>query len=80
MATTKYRTKSVPVNAEQFTSALTPPKGVYIDDAGQAWVSTRHSRMTPVTLGDWIVSDADGFHYYSIGSSTFTTEYELDLP
>jgi len=74
-----FRRKPTTVQAEQFTDKAKPPRGVFwIDQAGFGgwYVTTMQERHVPVDVGEWIVAEADGRHYYTIADAEFHRIYE----
>jgi hypothetical protein len=64
------------------------PKGLRLSSAGtypptrriNAWhgiVTTIHGQETHVQIGDWIIAEPDGEHFYPCKSDIFAETYEL---
>lgn len=81
-----YRRKPTTVDAEQFTNARQPPRGVTVkwwDSSMMNWrafVVTMQGREVPVSIGEWIVAESDGQHFYPIDDFEFRRIYEPVLP
>lgn len=86
----KYRKKPVVVKAEQFTQEHEDgflyhdeplPTGVTFtrfDNGLSAFlVTTIHGQETYVKVGDWIIQEPDGKHYYPCKPDIFEATYEL---
>ena len=73
-----YMRKPTQVSAEQFTSEALPPRGIRTNapDVGQYVVVTMQGRLVPVSVGEWIVAESDGEHFYPIADSEFRRIYE----
>lgn len=85
----KYRKKPVVIEAEQFQGVL-PFRGVsegefYSDPADIGgrrlvkwfYVTTIHGQKTKVIVGDWIIPEPDGIHFYPCKPDIFEKTYEL---
>lgn len=72
----KFRKKQVIVDAERIEHPATAPRGVFVGENGQMWVVTIHGYKTPVAVGDWIVQEPDGIHFYPIKPDVFAAFYE----
>jgi len=76
---TLYRRKSTIVAAVQFVDKSNPPRGVFWISQGPfgGWyVTTTQGTHVPVDVGEWIVAEADGRHYYPIADAEFQRVYE----
>ena len=77
-----YRRKPTTVDAEQFTDARQPPRGVTVkwwDSSMTKWrayVVTMQGAEVPVGVGEWIVKEASGDGYYPIADAEFRRIYE----
>ena len=73
-----YRKKPVEVEAEQFTYTH-KPKGVCMcSDAPHLHVHTMHEgQVCVLQLGDWVVAEPDGEHYYPVKDDDFRETYDL---
>ncbi len=67
-----FRSKPKIVDAVQFKDATNPPRGV-IQEGGlnRFFVVTRQKQSVAVKLGEWIVDEGDGKHFYPIDDDTF---------
>lgn len=81
----KYRKKPIVIEAEQFIDAAHPPRGVTLwpDEHGlqprdMTWgfVITIHGQRAHVMLGDWIIPEPDGVHFYPVKPDIFEATYE----
>jgi len=76
----EFRRKPTTVQAEQFTDYTRPCAGVKIgqDDrtSPHAYVITMQGRKVEVSIGEWIVAEPDGEHYYPIADAEFRRIYE----
>lgn len=86
----KYRKKPIVVEAEQWKPKIEdwPGKGVP-DELGVIWefdweghlvngiVTTIHGQETKVAIGDWVIKEPDGIHYYPCKPDIFKQTYEL---
>lgn len=73
----KFRSKPVEIEAEQFVHPATVPCGVHASENGEYWVVTIHGQKTSVALGDWIIQEPDGEHYYPCKPDIFEKRYEV---
>ena len=78
-----FRSRPVVVDAEQFTDAANPPRGVCRCTAGRsptgALVPHCHdmrSRMLPVVLGEWIIAEPAESGFYPCPPEVFARKYE----
>ena len=71
----KFKKKPVAIEAEQYLLGRPLPPGVWID-MGQAYVTTIHGQKTLVALGDWIIAEPNGIHYYPCKPDIFEDRYE----
>ncbi len=76
----KFRNKPKVIDAEQFTSEAIPPRGVRPFGAGFFAVTTMQGQNVLVQLGEWIVAESDGKHYYPIADGEFQRLYEFVIP
>lgn len=74
----KYRRKVTEVECEQFTDPSKPPHGVYEDHGSPLlfYVNTIHGDRTPIRLGDWVMPELDGEHFYPCGPAVFAAQWE----
>jgi hypothetical protein len=63
------------IDAEQFVDAARPPRGVYVSGS-QAFVKTMQGVEVPVSVGEWIVKEANAPGYYPIDDAEFQRTYE----
>jgi len=74
----KYRTKPMIKEASQFLGVGHPlPEGVLLDFASYPYVVTVHGQKTYVKVGDYIVTEPDGIHYYPCKPDIFEKGHEL---
>lgn len=74
-----YRRKPTVVDAEQFTDPDNPPRGVIFFGRlalEPFMVVTMQGRSVPVDVGEWIVAEDDGVHFYPIDDEVFRKLYE----
>ena len=72
----KYRKMPIVVDAEQFASIDNPPRGVFLDWDNAAYVDTINKHSVPVNLGDWVIMEPDGVHFYPCDPDVFASTYE----
>lgn len=72
----KFRKKPVIVEATQLEHPATAPFGVQVGENGEMWVITIHGQKTPVVVGDWIITEPDGWHHYPCKPEIFAASYE----
>jgi hypothetical protein len=63
------------VDAEQFTDVDNPPRGVQSSLYVGHYVETIQHRTVSVDVGEWIIQEADGQHYYPIADDEFKRLY-----
>ncbi len=74
----KYKRKpATPIEANQFTKIGEGPVGVRTEEDGREYVMTLHDQKVYLQLGDWVVSEGDGIHYYPIKDHVFKSLYNL---
>lgn len=82
----RFRKKPVLIEAEQFNDFKNPPKGVtaWPDERGfqprdmtAGFVTTIHGQRAHVMLGDWIIPEPDGVHYYPVKDNIFKKTYDV---
>lgn len=78
-----YRRKPTTVDAQQFTDVAKPPRGVTIEPTPNAartthaaFVTTMQGQKVNVGIGEWIVAESDGVHFYPIADEEFRRIYE----
>jgi hypothetical protein len=75
----KFRKRPVVIDAEQFTDPAHPPRGVY-EGTGRFgmpfFVTTIQQQPVEVKVGEWIIAESDGVHYYPCADSEFQRLYE----
>jgi hypothetical protein len=65
-----FRSKPKRVHAEQWTDPANPPRGVrFCGDLPIVW--TIQMKSVPVSIGEWIVDEGDGEHFYPIADAVF---------
>ena len=75
-----YRRKPTTVDAEQFTDAANPPRGVAFGHlSGMHEVVTLQGMKVGVRLGEWIVREnSNPERYYPIADAEFRRIYEIE--
>lgn len=78
-----YRKKAVLDDAEQFTDLANPPRGVRWEPTGSTeprscYVETIQGQRVSVGLGEWIIAEADGVHFYPCSDEAFRRTHEMD--
>ena len=77
----KFRRKvNTEIDAEQYIAGVPDPRGVMRDQSymgGVPYVVTIHRQKCLIEIGDWIVLEPDGEHYYPIKDYVFKATYEL---
>lgn len=72
-----YRAKARKlIEAEQFLDEERLPPGVKRSDSLGTYVTTMQGRHVVVSLGEWIIRENDGVHYYPIDDEEFQRIYE----
>lgn len=71
-----FRKKPIIVEAEQFSHPVITPRGVQREEDGRAYVVTVHEQKVYVELGDWILPEPDGKHFYPVKPDIFADTYE----
>lgn len=74
-----FRSKPKIIDAVQFTDAANPPRGVLnrpahptpVDLFHAFFVQTIQGAVVLVHLGEWIVDEGDGKHFYPIADEVF---------
>ncbi len=61
-----FHSKPRRIDAELFSDVTRPPRGVHGQADGTFYVVTIQNRVTVVGLGEWIVDEGDGKHFYPI--------------
>jgi hypothetical protein len=69
-----YRKRPVVVQAVQFDGHDLP--GVFCDEDRVFYVVTIHGQRAYLTIGDWIITEPDGIHYYPCKPDIFHMTYE----
>lgn len=71
------RKPAATIDAEQYvTGPATAPRGTRTEEDGRVYVMTMHLQKVYVVLGDWIVAEPDGVHFYPIKDHVFRATYE----
>jgi hypothetical protein len=78
-----YRKKPTTVDAEQFTDVENPPRGVKTGNQSNAvtrwhYVMTIQGQRVEVKLGEWIIAEPDGEHFYPCDDAVFRQRYERE--
>lgn len=78
----KFRKKPVIVQAHQYRVPGESVPGLYFKQPhGQPYCVTIHGQETDVALGDWLIQEPDGTHYYPCKDAVFQRTYEpMDEP
>jgi hypothetical protein len=76
----KFRKKPVVIEAEQFLDPKTPPRGVFVEDDGRAYVVTIHLQKCFLEPGDWVIQEPDGEHFYPCKPDIFAATYVPECP
>jgi len=75
-----FKRKPTTVDAEQFEDYTRPCRGVRTNNetapTPTAYVVTMQKRIVPVSVGEWIIAEADGEHFYPIADAEFKRIYE----
>ena len=78
----KFRKRPVVVEAVQFFPELYPwPNGVHSEQdglsaSGKCFVVTIHGQRAYLDIGDWIIMEPDGEHFYPCKPDIFEATYE----
>lgn len=79
----KFRKKPIVIEAEQYTAYGKLTKGMcnsqscFLAGNDKPHVHTIHdNQIVLLEVGDWIVPEADGEHFYPIKSDTLATTYD----
>ena len=79
----KFRKKPVAIEAEQYTEYGKLVKGMcnsqscFVAGTNKPHVHTIHdNQIVNLEIGDWIIPEPDGKHYYPVKSEIFTETYE----
>jgi hypothetical protein len=83
----RYRSKPTVIEAEQYVAAGEPVKGMccstrcFAAGHDQPHVHTIHNdQVVFLELGDFVVPEPDGEHYYPIKPAIFAAKYEPETP
>jgi len=73
----KYKKKPIIVDAEQFLDVENPPRGVIASDGNCAFhVVTIQGKSVYVNIGEWIIAESDGEHFYPCADEVFKATYD----
>lgn len=74
----QFRSKPRTIEAEQFLPCESEPRGICRQAHDyRPHVHTMHqNQIVYLELGDWIVQEPDGIHYYPIRDDIFRANYE----
>lgn len=72
----KFKKKPVIVEANQFLHGATAPLGVHNEEDGRSYVVTIHNQKVYLEVGDWILPEPDGIHFYPVKDEIFKNTYE----
>lgn len=79
----QYRKKPVVIDAVQYTAYGKLVKGMcnsqscYVSGNTEPHVHTIHGgQIVELTVGDWIIPEPDGQHYYPVKPDIFNATYE----
>lgn len=67
----KFRSKQKIIDAEQLVDKAKPPRGIRVDNGGNLYVETIQGQQVNVKVGEWIVDEGDGVHFYPIADDIF---------
>ncbi len=75
---TKYRKRPIVVDAEQYVEEGSPVRGMCTTCPypGPHTHTIHDNQLTPVVLGDWILPEPDGVHFYPCKADVFMATYE----
>lgn len=80
----RYRKKPVVIEAEQYKEYGELVKGMcnsqscYVAGNNEPHVHTIHKgQIVNLEVGDWIISESDGVHYYPCKPNIFEKTYEI---
>ncbi len=73
----KFRKKPIVIEAAQFTNGPQDPAGVFrrVEDSSP-YVVTIHDQRCYLSIGDWIIPEPDGIHFYPVKPNVFDATYE----
>ncbi len=66
-----FKSKPKIIDAEQFLDPANPPRGVRRVFQDLPFVITAQKMEVRVNLGEWIVDEGDGIHFYPIADAIF---------
>lgn len=64
------------IEANQYRNRGECVLGVQTREDGTAYVTTIQGQQVTVEVGEWIVQESDGIHYYPIANGEFQELYE----
>lgn len=70
-----FQRKRTVTEAQQYHGPSNPPKGVFFEGLAP-YVITVHGQRVYIDLGDWIIPEKDGVHYYPCKPDIFDETYE----
>ncbi len=73
----KFISREVEIEAEQFIEGIRTPPGVLFTSEGVPYVVTIHGQETEIEIGDYIIREPDGVHYYPCQPEIFEKRYKL---
>ena len=74
----QYRKKPIIVEAYQYFPNK-KNKGVFYEELSEGfkpYVTTIHNNDVPICIGDWIIPEPDGIHFYPVKPDIFAETYE----
>lgn len=67
----------VPFEANRYERATSLPPGVFRGPDGLPYVTTIQGRNVVVSVGEWVIQEPDGIHYYPCSDEIFRQRYQL---
>lgn len=73
----RFRKRPVIVTAWQYVGveSLGQP-GVFVDEEDRHYVVTIHGQRAYLAIGDWVIAEPDGLHFYPCKPAIFAATYE----
>jgi hypothetical protein len=76
----KFRKKPIVIEAEQFTGNINLEgkftRAIHLSDTRRAYVVTIHGDRAYLAVGDWIIPEPDGVHFYPCKPDIFAATYD----
>lgn len=73
----KYKSIPCIIEATQFLDINNPPDGVKLNALNMHYVVTVQKQFVPISVGEWVITEADGIHHYPCADAVFRAKYEL---